>query len=192
MTKKNYISIITFLVLFTIGFVYLNKVFKSSHYFVNGFENFKKLSKKTNIDVIFLGSSKSYTSFNPAIINDKCKTISYNLGSDSLLLQLTDLLLEEILKFTTPKLIVLEVYPGITNAKITKAIKGHQLRMLDEISNFSLSKYQNISKIFQKKDFLNVYSTTVRNHNKWYNKNYLTAVEPMARTFLLLSGCFTT
>jgi len=170
--KKRIISIITFLVLFIVSFIYLNKVFITPNNFINSTEDFKELAKKTNIDVLFYGSSHVYTAYNPLVINEKCNTVSFNLGSDSQLLKLTDLVLEESLKYTSPKLLVLEVYNGTLNMSLTKAVKGHQLRALYFVSNYSKNKLQKIYSIYNNTEILDVYSPLFRNHSKWNKKKY--------------------
>src|SRR5690606_26657009 len=109
---------------------------------------YKSLTKKTNVDILFYGSSHAYTTFNPMIIDDKCKTISYNLGSAALYISLTDLVLKETLKRTKPKLIILEVYEGTVREVISERNKGFQLRALDIIPNYSIEKINSIKNIF--------------------------------------------
>jgi hypothetical protein len=50
-------------------FMYLNMVFKTAHFQENTRKTFNTLSSKTNIDVIFYGSSRSFRTFNPLIID---------------------------------------------------------------------------------------------------------------------------
>src|SRR5690606_36655726 len=107
MMKKRIIYIIILLFFLTAAFIYLNRIFASAHYYVNAIEDFKELANETNIDVIVYGSSHAYTAFNPLIINDISKTISFNLGADALKIGLTDLVLNESLKYTKPKLVIL-------------------------------------------------------------------------------------
>jgi hypothetical protein len=164
---------LVFLALFMILFVYLNKVFASSHRYVNTIEDFNELSEKTNIDVIFYGSSHAYTAFNPLIINSECKTISYNLGSDGLKISMTDLVLEESIKRTRPKLIILEVYRGILNvSEYSKTSKGLQLRALDLVSNISLKKLSEMRNVYNKDEILGAMFPLIRNHSEWRDKSF--------------------
>src|SRR5690606_553524 len=139
---------------------------------VNTTEDFKELAKKTNIDIVFFGSSHIYTAFNPLVINKNCDLISYNLASDALLLPITDLVLNESLKYTKPKLIVLEIYSAGFANPITKSQKGHQLRALDFVSNFSIEKIYRVGKLYENNEFLGAFSPLIRNHNEWNNVNY--------------------
>jgi hypothetical protein len=171
--KKRVYSIIIFIFLLALGFIYLNKVFATRNIYVNVQEDFKKLAKQTNIDILFYGSSHSYTAYNPLIINKICKTTSYNLGSADLNISLTEMVLKETLKQTQPKLIVLEIYKGSLLKPISKKVKGYQLRALDIISNFSDEKYNNVKKIYNKDEYLGVYFPLIRNHSKWNEYNLI-------------------
>ena len=171
--KRNIIfSILLFAVILITVFAYLDKVFASSHYYVNTSEDFKTLASKTNIDVIFYGSSHAYTAFNPLIINKKCKTISYNLASDALLLSITDLVLDESLKYTKPKLIILEVYKATFANPVTKSQKGYQLRGLDFVSNYSIKKLNRVRDLYNTNEYLGVFSPLIRNHSDWHDRNF--------------------
>ncbi|WP_417237288.1 hypothetical protein [Bizionia paragorgiae] len=171
--KKKIISIVVLLIFLSAGFIYLNRVFSSIHYYVNSTEDFKDLAKKTNIDVIIYGSSHAYTAYNPLIINDVCKTISFNLGSDGLKMPITDIVLEESLKFTKPKLIILEIYPPTITPIETDADKGYHLRAMDFVSNFSANKLKKTMRVFNKNEYLGVYFPLIRNHSNWNDYNFL-------------------
>ncbi len=171
--KKRIISIILLVIILIVSYIYLNKVFASSHRYVNTIEDFNELTEQTNIDIVFYGTSHSYTCYNPLIVNNITETTSYNLGSDALLMSLTDLVLEESLKKTTPKLIILEVYKGtITTPTDSKESKGFQLRALDLVSNFSIKKQKEIIRLFNKNEYLGALSPLIRNHKDWNEKNY--------------------
>ncbi|MEZ4881732.1 MAG: hypothetical protein R2775_05065 [Flavobacteriaceae bacterium] len=173
MIKKRIFYALILSVFLLLGFIYLNKVFASSHRYANTIEDFDELTKKENIDIIFYGSSHSFTCYNPLIINNITKTTSYNLGSDALLMSLTDLVLEQSLKKTKPKLIILEVYKGtITAPSDTKEAKGYQLRALDLVSNFSFKKYTEVERIYNKNEYLGVLFPLIRNHTDWNSKNF--------------------
>jgi hypothetical protein len=64
---------------------------------------------KGDVDVLFLGSSHCYRSFDPRNFPDK-KT--FNLGSSSQTPIQTNILLERYLDRIDPKLVIYEVYPG--------------------------------------------------------------------------------
>lgn len=171
--QKKIISISVLLAFLLVGFTYLNKVFSTSHYYVNTTEDFKVLAKESNIDLIFYGSSHVYTAYNPLVFSKINKAIAFNLGSDALRVTVTDLVLEESLKYTKPKLVILEVYRHSIVFPATDEGKGFQLRALDFISNFSLLKLNKVRNIYDSKEYLGVYFPLIRNHDKWYDNNYL-------------------
>ncbi|WP_443634538.1 hypothetical protein ABXT64_05370 [Candidatus Marifrigoribacter sp. Uisw_064] len=172
MKRKTTVSILSFLVLFSLVFIYLNEVFKSEHHYINTSEDFTVLAEKTNIDVIFYGSSHSYTAFNPLIVDDICKTVSYNLGSDALKVELTDLVLVESLKKTKPKLVILEVYPPTLRPVKGKEDKAFHLRAMDVVPNVSLLKAEKTLKIYEPKEYLGVMFPLIRNHSKWKTNKF--------------------
>lgn len=172
MKNKLVLSILFFLIILITGFIYLNKVFASSHFYVNTIEDFKVLAEKTDIDVVFYGSSHVYAAFNPLIINQKCDIISYNLGASALLMSITDLILSESLKYTKPKLVVLEVYSLAFAKPKTKRKKEHQIRALDFVSNFSFEKIDRVSNLYDKNEFLGVFSPLIRNHAHWNKRSF--------------------
>lgn len=170
--KKLIVRILGVFVFCCIVFMLLNKLFVSKHYYINTTEEFKSFTKQKELDIVFYGSSHTFQTFNPLIIDQECKTNSFNLGSDGLKMRFTDLVLRESLKHTKPKLIVLEVYRGsLTEAK-TKKAKGYQLRALDFASNLSWAKLKKVSNNYRLNEIPSVLSPLVRNHSNWYNIDY--------------------
>ncbi|MDP2686907.1 MAG: hypothetical protein Q8O62_06780 [Aequorivita sp.] len=170
--NKRILSISVLIVFLLAGFIYLNRVFSSSSHYVNTFETFKSLSKKTNIDVLFFGSSHAYTAYIPLIIDKESNTVSFNLGSDALRVPFTDLVVEESLENTTPELIVIEIYPPSIPGPENDVIKGYQLRALDMVSNFSIDKFKKVRSFYSNKELVGVYFPLIRNHNKWNEMKY--------------------
>ncbi len=167
--------IIYFLVFFgflLIAFLYLNKAFSTVHYYNNTIEDFKKLSKQQDIDVIFYGSSHVYTAFIPIVIDEEANIVSYNLGSDSQRLPVTNLVFENSLKQTTPKLAILEIYePSLIYPTEIKT-KGFQLRALDFVPNWSIEKMKIMLEIYDSDELLAAYFPIIRNHEKWREVDY--------------------
>lgn len=173
MKKNKLYHVVVFIVLFIIGFIYLNKVFATQNHFNNTITGFEKLSNETNIDLIFYGSSHVYTAYNPLIFNNINKTISYNLGSDALKMYFTDLVFIESIKKARPKLVVLELYPAsFSELKENEMDKGFQLRALDFSSNFSFKKLKKVIDVYNFNEIAGVYSPLIRNHSKWNKVDY--------------------
>ncbi|MDP2686906.1 MAG: hypothetical protein Q8O62_06775 [Aequorivita sp.] len=171
--KKRLLSISLLTIFLIVGFNFLNKSFASQHIFVNVYEDYLSLSEKTNIDILFYGSSHAYTAFNPLIIDDKCKTVSYNIGSASLNISLAELVLNETLKHSNPKLVILEIFEGSTEEVTSKKNKGFQLRALDIIPNYSFDKLLAVKNIYTKDEYLGVLFPLIRNHDKWGDSTFI-------------------
>ncbi|SDS80035.1 hypothetical protein SAMN04487764_3092 [Gillisia sp. Hel1_33_143] len=78
----------------------------------SGFNEFRfsEANKIKDLDVLFIGSSHSYRSFDPRILNEYgLKT--FNLGTSSQTHIQTNYILNEYLNKLNPKLVVYEVYP---------------------------------------------------------------------------------
>ncbi len=81
---------------------------------INGYnqsrwEEFYSLPKNS-IDMVFLGSSHSYCTFDPLIVDEGLGTNSYQLGMPLQHLDSTCYTLKEVLNYQSPKDVVLEVY----------------------------------------------------------------------------------
>lgn len=123
--KKFLIRIILFLVftfcLYSLGIVlwtynckydfFRGNVTKSGGY---GFmyTRLKEVKNKTNVDVLFLGSSHAYRSFDTRFYS-KCGLNVFNLGSSSQGPLQTQFILDKYLEGLNPKLIVFETYPEV-------------------------------------------------------------------------------
>lgn len=171
--KKHLFKLFLFTLIVGVLFVYLNKVFTTIHFQENTKETFNELSSQTNIDVIFYGSSRSYRTFNPLIIDSYSKTVSFNLSGEALRVPITDLIFEESLKDTNPKLAVLEIHPQTLKFPTDSIYKGIQLRSLDFVSNTSFNKLLKVLKYYNINEYLPTYSKLIRNHKKWNEVAFL-------------------
>jgi len=80
---------------------------KDSHY---KYADFMELSKKDQIDVLFMGSSHVINAINPTVLYNEYGYTSYNMGGHGSLLQATYWELMEALQYTTPKWVVVDAY----------------------------------------------------------------------------------
>ena len=78
-------------------------------YNLNRWNEFYALPKD-NLDIVFLGSSHSYCTFDPEIIDSKLGTSSYQLGMPLQHLDSTYYTMREVLNYQHPQLAVVEVY----------------------------------------------------------------------------------
>src|SRR5690606_28589414 len=164
---KKLFSIIIFFSIFLLVFSHLNKIFIEKDDYYNSLQDFEKLSKRTNIDVLFLGSSHTNTVYNPLIINELCKTISFNLGAKALRLPITNLVFEEAVTQTNPRLVVLEVHHASMKYPTDDEIKSFQLAPLTFIPNYSLKKIKTVYDIYGEKEVLSAKFPLIKNHCDW-------------------------
>jgi len=115
------------------------------------YSRLKEIKKRKNIDILFVGSSHAYRSFDPRIFNQyDIKT--FNLGSSSQTPMQTKLLLERYMNYLNPKLIVYEVYPATFSSDGVESA-------IDLISNSEI-KYDIIKMVFQI-NHIKVYNTFI-------------------------------
>lgn len=86
----------------------------STENIINGFnkqrfEDFYKLPKNS-LDMVFLGSSHSYCTFNPEIFDETLNTSSFQMGMPLQHPDSTYYTLKEVLNYQKPKIVVMEVY----------------------------------------------------------------------------------
>ncbi|WP_339631679.1 hypothetical protein [Bizionia echini] len=174
--KSGLFVIIVFVILtkFVDGFfVFKPQPFEES---INQFNSVEKDS----IDVLIFGSSHAFNTFNPVIIDSVFKTLTFNMGSGGQKITVTNYLQKELLNKTTPKVIILDVFPSSTLVPDQDYSKGLQLKVFDELP-FSFAKSSKIKEVYSFKEWPSVYSRTIRNHNEWYklgnNKNKELGVE---------------
>lgn len=65
---------------------------------------------KNDYDIIILGSSRAYTSYNPNILDSILEMKSYNMGTSAQDIAESYYMLEEILEYQNPKYVVLDLF----------------------------------------------------------------------------------
>lgn len=120
------IRLVLFLLVSIVGYVILviawgeiaptDKLQDNLGYKINGYGHLntrlKEVKEYKNIDILFLGSSRAYRHYDPRIFEKKGYT-SFNLGSSSQTFIQTEVLLKRYLSDLNPKIIVLDIYPGM-------------------------------------------------------------------------------
>ena len=66
--------------------------------------------KKNNYDLIILGSSRAYTSYNPQVLDSLLGIKSYNMGTSAQDIAESYYMLKEILEYQEPKYVVLDLF----------------------------------------------------------------------------------
>lgn len=77
----------------------------------NSYDRYREYSDTENYDVLVMGSSHAYRTFDPRIFEQKGLKM-FNLGSSSQALDDTEILLKKMVKHKNAKTIVLEISPG--------------------------------------------------------------------------------
>ena len=170
MRIKALISIFIFLLGLVLGRIYLERVFTTKNYFNNTLSSFEEMEDP--IDIMFFGSSHSFSAFNPLIIDQYAGTNSFNFGSDGLSVPFTTAIVKKVLKTQHPRLIVVEVYPTSVHGPRNEESKGYQLRVIDKTSHFDKDKWDKIGRYYSKDELFGVFSKLYRNHSKWSDLSF--------------------
>ncbi len=162
---KNFFKSIIFLIILVLSFQYYEeKIFKR-------FDTFLDYAyyqiPKNSIDLLFIGSSHSYCTFNSKLFDHYLKCNSLNLGTDSQSFSITYSAILEILKRQTPKVVVIEVYPIKRDPSIL-ALRPH----LDTMS-FSINKLRLIKNSLPITKWGNHLINTFYYHSRWKEFNIL-------------------
>lgn len=105
-----YITIIIPLYIIVVGLCGKNSGYYRIGSYGHMFSRIKEIQDYQNSDLLFLGSSHSYRSFDPRLFQ-KHGVSSFNLGSSSQSPMQTEVLLKEYLDVINPKLIIYEICP---------------------------------------------------------------------------------
>lgn len=166
---KNFFKSIIFLIILILSFQYYEqKIFKKFDVAVNyAYNNLPQNS----IDLLFVGSSHSYCTFNTRLFDHYLKCNSLNLGTDAQSLSVTYSAILEILKKQNPKVIILEIYPIGRDSSII-AIRP----FLDTMA-FSLNKFRLIKNSLPISEWGNHFFNTIYYHSRWKEFNNLRKLE---------------
>ena len=121
---------------------------------------------QNSIDMLFIGSSHSYTSFNPKIFQKVLGIKSFNLSSNSENISQTYFHLVEALKTQNPKMVVLETF------KINPEKGAYSPIMRDsnfESMKMSLNKLQALTVWYKKTEYFYALFPIIKYHNNWAN-----------------------
>tara|TARA_Y100001970_G_scaffold80605_1_gene102346 strand:+ start:6536 stop:7840 length:1305 start_codon:yes stop_codon:yes gene_type:complete len=121
-------------------------------------------NNNTNIDILFMGSSHTYTGINPNVLDDLIGLESFILGSASQNIIQTYFNLVEVLKYKNPKLIIIGLNSIITNKEKTKL--GYYYENLDGMK-LTINKYQSIKNTLDSKYYVEAFLPLAREHFNW-------------------------
>lgn len=146
----TYIKIIIFVILLIPSVYYIGLKYSSAStenvintYNQKRFGDFYALPKNS-LDIVFLGSSHSYCTFDPEIFDKELGTSSFQMGMPLQHMDATYFTLLEILNYQKPKLVVLEVYWDMLDDKI----ESKQATMLFQVLNNKELENRYIKEVF--------------------------------------------
>lgn len=150
------------------------------------------MEDKNSLDVVFLGASEIYSGFSPGLAYDEYGFTSYAFTTSGNPVSLYKSQLDEILKYQSPKMIVVEVNGALydTDKVLTKDFDvGNYIENIPMSSN----KIKTVSDLIPLKKQPIYYFPIVRHHNTWkaYPKKFeqcKTLLSTQLRGYSLLKG----
>lgn len=162
---KQVLKSILFVVIFFILLFFTTKIFvlKGNTYGsdVISFYN----TEKNSLDIMFFGSSHSYATFSPDVIEEKTGYKSYNFATQQQPVNITYHYMVEALKYQHPKYFVVDIKMFAVNDEY--ASEGVVRDALDKMK-FSINKIKAISSsVEDKKDWLSYYFNILKYHSRY-------------------------
>lgn len=180
MSTKKYrliwVRIIVFLVLTVLMLGILTRIFIPKYFYndtwsmTTTYSGFYDMEENT-VDVLFLGSSRTMSSFVPQQLYNEYGITSYNLGSTQQSMLVTYFWLKEALRFQTPKAVVIEVkelFP-YREGVILNADEASIRKALDYMKWSSVKKeaVDEICALDETQEKLSYYFPMLRFHSRW-------------------------
>jgi hypothetical protein len=176
--KKNsfiIIKLIAFLIALSVILIYIGEYFESiSHKNQNSTYAKQALNtfynEKKQVDLVFLGSSHSYCTFDPEYFDQYTKYYSYQLGTPLQHPDTSYYMLKEILNYQKPKIVVFEIYWDMLDDEFE--LKQADM-LLTAVHNDGLKK-EYIKNVFPLNEKVKYYFKPVRYQQDafaYFNKN---------------------
>ena len=166
---KCTIYIISNIMIFIIIFHFLTILFvrKANGYGTDIF-NFYKL-EKNSIDILFLGSSHTYTAFNPYLIEEKTGLNGYILATQQQPIWITYYYYKEALKYQKPKYVVIDVHMLISSD--SEYAQEQVNRDAIDKMKWSRNKFDVINLSVKKEDRNSYYFNIIKYHSRYKELN---------------------
>lgn len=170
--KKLFIKLFVLTTIIVLFLFLGNKYFENKEHSVKTWSQFYSNSG-TDYDVVIMGNSVAYSTFDPRIINSKSSLKSYNLSSASISVQQVYFNLMEMLKYSKPQLLVVEAYAlDVKNSNVGKRRKFNYKNI--DGQKLSFNKMVSIYNVFETKtQMMEAMFPTVRNHSEWSNFEFI-------------------
>ncbi|MGL5125108.1 MAG: hypothetical protein ACRC6U_03890 [Fusobacteriaceae bacterium] len=159
--KKKKVALFTLLLL--IAFYFCNIIFNRLDRKTFNILNFNK----DKIDLVFVGSSHSYSTFNTRIFDNKLHINSYALSTDGQPIAASYYLLKEFYKKRKPEIIVLELYGLLFEAESKNSYEN-------VFNSFAFGKNKiEASKIFETTERIDYLIPIIKYHAVWKEPSQL-------------------
>lgn len=162
--KRIFYILITFLLfLFILDKLTLLFVRKGNGYGTDVLDFYAQ--KNNSIDIVFLGSSHTYSSFNPYIIEDKTNLNGYDFATQQQPIWITYFYLKELLKYQDPKYVIIDVHM-LVSMNSDYAYEQVNRDAIDKM-RFSLNKISMINKCVKKDERAAYYFNIIKYHSRY-------------------------
>lgn len=122
---------------------------------------------KNSIDILFIGSSHSFCSFNTKLFDNYLEINSYNLGTGAQSMQGTYYAIKEILKKQKLKVVVLDIHSLTYGSNIDKDNNFVSTKHIYNDMKLSLNKLEMMRENFPKKNRFSSLFNTIEYHERW-------------------------
>ncbi len=167
---KRTLKVIIFVIVVIFFYTMVNKFFMPKDSYHDKWDFFYELNPNT-IDIVFLGSSHSYRTFNPIIINHELEIDSYSMGMNDTKVEYLYYQLKEITKTQSPKVITIEVFSFIDLDK-HHGISSMAHNAVDTMK-LSFNKHLLIQNLIPKEEKTEYYFPIFNYHNRWKDTDFL-------------------
>lgn len=170
--KTLVVKVVVMIGLIVFGLQQLERFFYKDDPFRLAVQSFKEMDPDLG-SIIFFGSSHSYSSFDPRIIENELGVQSVNLGASAQRLVTTQAVADMVIRGDhKPHLAIVSVFEMSLKEPDEERFRGLQLRTLDFIPP-SLKKNGIITEISPMEQWPEAMFKTIRYHENWHKPNDL-------------------
>lgn len=158
--QKSIIFCCIFIILFS--FLTILFVRKGNGYGTDVFSFYRE--SKNSLDILFVGSSHTYATFDPQIIKEKTGLSSYVFATQQQPIWISYFYIKEALKSQKPKYVVLDIF--MVNFDDEYAAEGVNRDALDKL-RLSTNKINAIKASVPKEERTSYYINFIKYHSRW-------------------------
>lgn len=135
---------------------------------------FHEMYEQENIDILFVGSSHCYRSFDPEIFDKELEMVTFNAGTSAQSLDGSYMIIKEAARYNDIKHIYLELYYEIALGMPYKArTEMTQTYIISDYLKPSLDKFQYLLNASTKDYYPNSFIVARRNWSKFFDGDYV-------------------